>query len=207
MTVFYLVRHGANDFIGNGKLAGWLPGIHLNETGAAQAHALAEILKSAKLRAVYASPLERTMETAEPIAASHGLDVEPRPGIGEVKYGRWQGQSLKVLRRRKLWPTVQRAPSLARFPDGESIPEAQARIVAELEAYRAEHKSPKSAVVCVSHADIIKLAIAHYIGLPLDLYQRLIIEPASISILIVHDGQTRLARLNDTRAARMADDE
>ena len=205
MTTLFLVRHAVNDFIGKGKLAGWLPGIHLNQKGVAQAQALAELLQPAKLRAVYSSPLERTLETAEPIAASHGLKVIPRPGLGEVKYGRWQGQSLKALRRRKLWPMVQRAPSLARFPEGESIPEAQARIVAELEAYRAEHKSPKAAVVCVSHADMIKLAIAHYIGLPLDLYQRLVIDPASISILAVGDGHVRLLTLNDGRAARMAE--
>jgi probable phosphoglycerate mutase len=115
--------------------------------------------------------------------------------------GRWQGQSLKALRRRRLWPVIQHAPSLARFPDGESFPEAQARVVAELEALRGEHGRPKAAIACVSHSDVIKLAIAHYVGLPLDLFQRLTVEPASISVLWVADSRVRLLRLNDTHAA------
>ena len=140
------------------------------------------------------------METAAPIATAHKLKVIPRPGLGEIHYGRWQGHTIKALRRRKLWPVIQASPSLARFPEGESFPEAQARVVAELESLRALHTSAKSAIACVTHSDPIKLAIAHYIGLPLDLFQRLTIEPASISILHIGNRQTRLLRLNDTQA-------
>jgi probable phosphomutase (TIGR03848 family) len=200
MTTILLIRHAQNDFISQDKLAGWLPGIHLNEKGKAQAEALAKHLASTKLRAIYASPLERTMETAAPIATVHKLKVIPRPGLGEVRYGLWQGHSIKALRRRKLFPVIHASPSLVRFPEGESFPEAQARVVAELESLRALHRSAKAVIACVTHSDPIKLAIAHYIGLPLDLFQRLTIEPASISILHIGDSQIRLLRLNDTQA-------
>lgn len=204
MTTIFLVRHGLNDHVKSNRLAGWAPGVHLNEAGRAQSRALAEAFSEVKLKGVYSSPLERTMETAEPIAASQDLTVENRPGLGEVQYGRWQGRTLKSLARTKLWDKVQHSPSLARFPDGESFPEAQSRIVAELEELRASHSGKKDAFVCVSHADMIKLALAHYLGIPLDLFQRLLITPASISTLIVQDGSIRVANLNDTRASKVA---
>ena len=202
MTIIYLIRHAENDYLGKEKLAGWLPGVHLNDRGAAQAEALAEKLAGIRFQAIYASPLERAMETAEPIAHRQGLQVIPRPALGEVRYGRWQGQTLKVLRRRKLWPIVVHSPSLARFPEGESFSETQARVVAELESLRTKHKQPKSKIVCVSHSDTIKLAVAHYLGLPLDLFQRLTVEPASINILFIGQGHARLICLNDTQASR-----
>ncbi len=201
MTTIYLIRHGENDFLGK-KLAGWLPGVHLNDRGREQAEALGRALKGTRLQAVYASPLERTMETAEPIARDQGLEVTPRPGLGEIRIGRWEGQSLKMVRRRKLWQTIQQAPSLARFPEGESYPEAQARVVAELEALRALHPGPRASFACVSHSDVIKIAIAHYLGLPLDLFQRLVVQPASVSVLHIDHGSVRLSRLNDTCAIR-----
>jgi probable phosphoglycerate mutase len=201
MTLLYLIRHGETDFIGK-RLAGWLPGVHLNPRGRAQAEALAQLLSGVRFAALYASPLERTMETAEPLGRMLGLAVEPRPSLGEVRTGRWQGQSLRSLRRRKLWSVVQNAPSLARFPEGESFVETQARVVGELEELRAMHL--KKTIACVSHADVIKLAIAHYLGLPLDMFHRLSVAPASISILSVVDGRARLVRLNDTRATEQA---
>jgi probable phosphoglycerate mutase len=201
MTIFYFIRHGDTDYVGR-KLSGWLPGIHLNERGLRQAARLAEELADVRFAALYASPLERTLETAAPIAATHHLRVLRRPGLGELKVGTWEGQSLKSLRRRKLWAVVQRAPSLARFPGGESFVEAQGRMVAVLEDLRREHPRPEAIVAVISHADMIKLALAHYIGLPLDQFQRLSIEPASISILSVGESHTRLLQQNDTRASR-----
>ena len=200
MTTLYLIRHGLNDFVGSHKLAGWQPGIHLNEIGKAQAHALAEYLTSIKFKAIYASPLERTMETAAPIAAAQKLEVIPREGLGETHYGRWQGQSIKALKHRKLWPVIQNTPSLAKFPDGESFPEAQARIVAEIETLRSIHKGAKEVIACITHADPIKLAIAHYIGLHLDFFQRLAIQPASMSILRIGERHARLLSMNYTLA-------
>ncbi len=202
MTTFFLIRHGQNDFVTgkNQKLAGWLPDVHLNAAGRAQAAALADLLAPIKLKAVYSSPLDRTMETAAPIAKAQRLEVIPMDGLGEIRYGKWEGKTLRALRRRKLWPVIQNNPSLARFPDGESFPEAQARVVAALESLRARHRGKRAAVACVSHADVIKLAVAHYLGLPLDLFQRLVILPASISVLHVGEGAARLIQLNDSRA-------
>jgi probable phosphoglycerate mutase len=200
MTTIYLVRHGDNDFIGKThKLAGWLPNVHLNDLGRLQADTLAELFSDIRIRAIYASPLERTMETAEPIAKAKGLSVEPRQNLGEIGYGRWEGMSLKTLSKRKLWPIIQNTPSLARFPEGESFVEAQDRVVSEVETLRTIHKSPKASFMCITHADVIKLIIAHYIGLPLDLFQRIVVMPASISILQI-DRVPRLVRLNDMRA-------
>ncbi len=205
MTVFYLIRHGHNEYVGKGKLAGRLKGIHLSQLGTSQAQALAQNLATVKFAAIYASPLDRTMETAKPIAESQGLEVIPREGLLEIGYGRWQGQSLKSLRRRKLWPIIQLAPSLARFPDGESFTQAQARIVAELEDLRSIHPSPKAKVACVFHSDPINVALAYFAGIPLDLFQRLIIEPASVSILMVTDQNVRIVRMNDTAATDPTD--
>ena len=142
------------------------------------------------------------METAEPLARLKELEIVARPGLGEIRPGRWQGHSLKSLRRRKLWPVIQLTPSLARFPEGESFAEVQARVAAELDDLRRRH--PKESVACVSHADVIKLAVAHFLGLPLDLFQRLSVSPASISVLTISDNHTRLLRLNDTRSAEQA---
>ena len=201
MALIHLVRHGENDFVGK-RLAGKLPGIELNLRGRIQAEALGAQFASEAIKAVYASPLERTMQTAEPIASRHALKVIPRQGLLELDIGSWQGKTLKSLRKRKLWNAVLSTPSMIRFPGGESYVEAQGRIVSELETLRNLHANPKNIIVCVTHADIIKLAIAHYLGLPLDLFQRLAIAPASISTLAFHDGLPRLVRLNDTRATQ-----
>jgi probable phosphomutase (TIGR03848 family) len=200
MTLIYLIRHGHNDYVKKGKLAGRKHGVHLSEKGLAQAEKLAELMKQAKLQAIYASPLERTMETAEPVAKATGLDVIPNDGLLEIDYGTWQGKSLKSLRRRKLWPAIQKTPSLARFPEGESFAEAQARIVAEMDSLQRRHHQKKAVIACVFHSDPIKLAIAHYMGLPLDLFQRLTIEPASISLMAIDPNHVRILRLNDSRA-------
>lgn len=207
MTSIYFIRHGENEFVGKGKLAGWLPGVHLNENGRKQAQALVELFQEVKLKAVYASPLERTMETAQPLADAQKLTVTQAPGVGEVRYGSWQGKSLKVLRKRKLWPVIQNAPSLARFPEGESFPEAQARAVAEIDKFRSMHRGKKDAIAFISHSDVIKLIVAHYLGLPMDFFQRLHIAPASVTAFWIDDQRSSLIYLNDMRATRAAKSE
>lgn len=199
MTTLYLIRHAENDFIRQRKLAGWLPGIHLNGRGRAQAEALVPLFEGVRLQALYSSPLERATETAAPLARAHGLSVQRRSGLGETRYGRWEGQSISRLRRLKLWSQLQTAPSLVTIPDGESLRGTQARIVGELERILERHSG---AVACLSHADPIKLALAHYLGQPLDLFQRLTIEPASVSTLVIQDGRVRVQSINDTRATR-----
>jgi probable phosphoglycerate mutase len=203
MTTFLLIRHGVNDWVGQ-RLPGWTPGLHLNAAGRAQAEALAALLRPVRLAAICASPLERAQETARPLARAKGLPVQRVRGLAEMQVGDWQGQSLRRLARTKLWPIIQHTPSLARFPGGESFPEAQARIVAALEALREKYASPKAVVACFSHADMIKLAVAHYIGLPLDSFQRLGVDPASVTALHVRDDRAFLLRLNDTRATEAA---
>lgn len=182
MQTVLLIRHAENDYSQKQRLAGRLPGIHLNEQGRAQAAALAEALGELPLMAVYSSPLERAVETAEPIAAAHGLKVIKRDGLTETLLGTWEGQSVKRLRRNKQWRLLHEQPSRFRFPGGEWMVEQQARRVAEIEAICAQHKA-KELIACVGHADPLKLVIAYYIGLPLDHFQRIGLNVASVSTL------------------------
>ena len=195
MPTLLLIRHGENDFLKKGRLPGRLPGIHLNPRGLVQAAALAASLAKLPIKAVYSSPLERAVETAQPLARALGLEVQLRPGLLDGDVGSWQGMSLKNLGRKPIWKLVQQSPSLVRFPEGESFLEVQARIVSELQALCTSHK-PKDLLAVVFHADPIKLAIAHYVGLPLDRFQRLGISAASVSILQVGPGGAQLAALN-----------
>jgi len=195
MTTILLIRHGENDYVKKGRLAGRLPGIHLNEKGREQAQAVAEKLAGAPVKAVYSSPLERAMETAGPIASALGLEVIPRQGLVETDFGEWQDKKVKGLSRLKIWRVVQFAPTLMRFPQGESFAECQFRMMQEIETLRAQH-DPKDLFVCVSHSDPIKLLVAYYLGLPLDLFQRLHVAPASITVLGIGEGGSRLLTLN-----------
>jgi probable phosphomutase (TIGR03848 family) len=195
MSIVILVRHGENDYVKKGRLAGRKPGVHLNEKGRAQAENVAKVLAKVKIKAVYTSPLDRTMETAQPIAEAHGLEVIPREGLLEVDYGKWQDKSLKQVARQNLWRLVQHHPSQARFPEGESFADAQHRIIGEIETLCGMHK-PKDVFVCISHSDMIKLAAAYYLGTPLDLFQRIIVQPGSITTLHLDRGGIRVINLN-----------
>jgi probable phosphoglycerate mutase len=196
MPVVLLIRHGENEYVKKGRLAGRKPGVHLNEKGRAQANALAEALKGVPIKAVYSSPIDRTMETAAPLAEIHKLEVVEVPGLLEVDFGDWQDKTLKQLARRKLWKTVQQAPSQVRFPGGETFANAQIRIVNAIQELAAGHK-PKDIFVCVGHSDMIKLAVSYFIGQPLDLFQRLTVQPASVTTLhISPEHGARLINLN-----------
>ena len=195
MPMILLVRHGENDYVKKGRLAGRLPGVHLNEKGREQAQAVAEKLSGAAIKAVYSSPMERAMETAEPIAKALGLDVVVRQGLIEVDVGEWQDKKLKGLKRLKIWRKVQQMPSVMRFPGGETFAQAQHRITQELQTLADQHE-PKDIVVCVSHSDPIKLAVSYFIGQPLDLFQRLSVMPASISALYFGEEGSFLLTLN-----------
>ena len=195
MATMLLIRHATNDYVHNSRLAGRLPGVHLNDEGRAQAQGLGERLASAAIRAVYSSPLERALETAAPIAEARGLEVVPRAGLIESDCGTWQGKSLKGLSRLKLWRVLRNSPAIARFPDGESIAEVQYRICREIDNLCHQH-DPHELIVCVSHSDPIKLAVAFFIGLPLDLYHRLRVDPASITALHLGEAGSYLVTLN-----------
>jgi probable phosphoglycerate mutase len=190
-----LVRHALNDWVGD-KLAGWTPNVHLNEKGRAQAKALAQRLADQPIAAVHSSPLERAVETAQFIADSHRLEIQIQEGVGEVRYGDWTGQAIKDLSKEDAWRVVQFNPSMARFPGGEAIREMQARAVAALDTIVEAH--PSETVLVVSHADVIKAVLAHYAGLHLDLFQRLVISPASLSVIAFTPMGPRLHGFNDT---------
>jgi probable phosphoglycerate mutase len=195
-TLVLLVRHGQTPTTGK-VLPGRAPGLHLADTGREQAEAVAQrivALQSDKRRvaALYASPLERTQETAAPIGKALGLRVRRAKGLLEADFGDWTGAELKRLYKLPEWRTVQRNPSGFRFPGGESFTEMQTRITSEIDRIRTAH--PGETVVAVSHADPIKAAVAHAMGTHLDLFQRIVVSPCSVSaILYSVDGPVVLA--------------
>lgn len=195
MTVLLLVRHGLTDSTGK-RLTGWTPGIHLSARGREQADGLVARLDGIPLDAIYSSPLERCRETAAPLAAARGLRVSVRQDLGEVRFGDWTNRSLAQLSKTKLWRSVQHVPSLTRFPGGESFAEVQVRAMRELERIAADH--PRRRVAVCSHADVIKLVLAHLAGIHTDLFQRLTIDTASVSVLSIGEGIPRLVKVNDT---------
>lgn len=195
MALLLLVRHALTEATGR-RLSGSTPGIHLSADGEAQAGRLAERLAPLRLDAVYSSPLERCVETGMAIAQPRRLLVRPMPELEEVGYGRWTGRSFAQLTRTALWKKVQQSPSSVRFPGGETLVEAQRRGVSALEMLAARH--PAGTVAVVSHADLIRLALAHYAGVHIDLFQRIVVSPASVSAVLLGDRIPRILRINDS---------
>ncbi|MFA9432802.1 MSMEG_4193 family putative phosphomutase [Egicoccus sp. AB-alg2] len=199
MATILLVRHATTAATGK-RLGGWTPGVHLDDAGREQAERTAGLLAGLPIAAVYASPLERTQETARIVARPHGLRVRTRRDIGEVDYGEWTDKPLGQLRRRSLWPVIQHTPSRVTFPSGESMRGMQWRAVEALEKIAGDHAG--ETVVAVSHADVIKAALAHFLGMPLDTFQRLLVSPASVSVLhLGADGPPMLLGCNLTGEA------
>ena len=181
-TIVLFVRHGLTPTTGK-KLPGRAPGLHLAPTGLAQAQAAGErIAGMGTVCAVYASPMERTQETAAPIAKSCGLRVRTHKGLIEADFGAWTGKNLSSLRKLPEWQSVQRYPSGFRFPKGESFSEMQTRMTGAVADLVAKH--PGETIVAVSHADAIKAAIADAAGTPLDLFQRIVVSPCSVSVVM-----------------------
>jgi probable phosphomutase (TIGR03848 family) len=195
MTLLLLVRHGHTDVAGK-RLTGWTPGVHLNERGRDAAEALVGRLEEVPIDAIYSSPLERCRETAAPLARARGLSVRIRRGLIETGYGDWTGRTISQLRRTKLWRTVERTPSAVRFPGGESLLEVQARAVEEVRRIAADH--PTGTVVVVSHADPIRLLIAHVGGAHVDHLHRLVVDTASVTAVALDHETPRLLKVNDT---------
>lgn len=195
-TVVLLVRHGQTPTTGK-LLPGRAGGLHLSEAGQAQAKAAAQRLAGVKkIEAIYASPLERTRETAAAISAAVGVKVTVDKGLLEVDIGDWTGQELKTVRKAPEWKQVHSYPSGFRFPGGESFVEMQTRIVSTLERLRRAH--PGQTIVAVSHADIIKAAVAHALGTHLDLFQRIVISPCSVTAIAYSDGGPTVLSVNTT---------
>lgn len=191
-----LVRHGTTPTTGK-VLPGRQGGLHLSDDGRAQAARLATRIAAMKDRpvAVYSSPLERTRETAAPIARALGLRVRTEYGLVELDVGAWTGTSLKRAMRRKEWPAVQRWPAGFRFPGGESFAEMSTRVTGAVLGLVARHEG--GTVVAVSHADPIRAVVATAAGVPLDLFQRLVVAPCSLSAIAYAPDGPRILCLND----------
>jgi probable phosphoglycerate mutase len=199
MTTVLMVRHGKTPTTGK-ILPGRAPGLHLSDQGRAQAERVAERIaaldEKRRPTAVYASPLERTAETAAPIARALGLRVRTERGLLECDFGSWTGQPLKRLYKAPEWSSVQRWPAGFRFPQGESFGELSVRAMDTLLRLVAKH--PGETIVAVSHADVIKAAVAAAAGVPLDLFQRLVVSPCSVSALAFSQGGPFVLSLNST---------
>ena len=193
--LLFLVRHALTPHTGE-KLSGWLPGISLSDEGRGQVSGLVERMKPVRLDASYASPLERCVQTARPVAASKGLRVRIRDGLGEVRYGDWEGKKLRTLAKTKLWKQVMARPSEARFPGGETIRETQTRAVSAIERIGLDHANESIGVF--THADVIRVLLAHYAGIHIDLYHRLVVAPVSVTVLWLGGGGPRVLKVNDT---------
>ena len=195
-TTVILVRHGTTPSTG-AILPGRARGLHLSEFGQSQAEAAAMRIAELKTKpvAIYASPLERTRETAAPIAKALGLKTQIARGLLECDFGTWTGAKLDRLRKLPEWTRVQNSPSTFRFPEGESFFEMQIRMHA-VTAIAAKH--PGKTVICVSHADPIKAVLASFLGTPLDLFQRITVSPCSQSVVVLGHGAPHVLSVNAT---------
>lgn len=195
MTRFFLIRHAATDAVGK-RLAGRTAGVHLNEEGRAQAQTLAERLAASSISAIYSSPLERALETAAPLADALGLQTSISNDFIEMDFGEWTNCAIEDVMKDERFRHFNSFRSCTRIPGGETMLEAQARMIAGLEKLRLEHREQTVAVV--SHGDLVKAAVAYYAGIHLDLFQRIEIDPASVSIITVYDETARILQVNDT---------
>ncbi len=195
MTVFFLIRHALHS-LGSETLAGRTPGVHLSPDGEKQAARLAERLRHLPFKAIYTSPLERTQQTAQAIGAATGIAPQIREELLELDFGDWMGRKIADLKPDEKWRQFNAFRSGTRAPNGELMLETQARIVGLMQNLREKH--PDDYVALVSHADVIKSAVAYYLGVPLDLFQRIEISPASVCVVAVADYGPWILGINHT---------
>lgn len=203
MTTAILLRHGRTAANAGGILAGWTPGIGLDEAGQAQAAALAERLRGLPLAALVSSPLQRCQETARALLDGRaGLSMQLDDRLGECRYGDWTGRTLKELAKEPMWKVVQQHPSAAVFPgpDGEGLADTQRRAVTAVREWNAR-LGPDAVWVACSHGDVIKAVLADALALHLDQFQRIVVDPASISVVTYTDTRPFVVRINDTGGA------
>ncbi|MCU1504204.1 MAG: Phosphoglycerate mutase [Ilumatobacteraceae bacterium] len=184
MTTFLLIRHGVHE-LGGDRIAGRLPGVHLSAEGRAQAEQLVARLDGVPIDAVHASPMERTRETASPLARARALELELCEDLLEIDYGEWTGCHLDALGDDVRWRRWNSFRSGHRVPSGESMVEVQTRAAALVQRLSAQQ--PDGHIALVSHGDVIKALVAQYVGAPLDLFQRIEISPASVTVLVVEE--------------------
>ena len=199
MTTVILLRHGRTTANTGGVLAGWTPGVQLDETGTAQVQAVGERLAKVPLAAIVSSPLERCRQTADAVAAGRELEVQSDDRLGEARYGDWTGRTLKELVKEPLWKVVQQHPSAAVFPgpEGEGLAQTQARAVAAVREWNVK-LGPDAVWLACSHGDVIKSILADALGLHLDQFQRIVVDPASVSVVTYTETRQFVFRVNDT---------
>ncbi|MGY1669085.1 histidine phosphatase family protein [Geodermatophilus sp. SYSU D00710] len=199
MTTVILLRHGRTTANAGGVLAGWSPGVELDETGQAQAAAVGARLAPVPLAAVVSSPLERCRQTAGAVLDGRGLELSTDDRLGEARYGDWTGRPLKELVKEPLWKVVQQHPSAAVFPgpEGEGLAQTQARAVAAVREWN-DRLGPDAVWLACSHGDVIKAVLADALGLHLDAFQRIVVDPASISVVSYTETRPFVLRVNDT---------
>lgn len=195
MTTLLLIRHASNDYLKENRFAGWIPGVHLNAQGQREADALARRLQHISIHALYASPLERARDTANAVAMCQHLDVNIVPALGDTRVGDWEGKLIKEVDQTETWKQIQSKPVGVKIGGGESIDEVQARMIAAIDQIVAKH--PQQIVAVFSHADPIKSVVAHYLKMDLNEFQRIIIDPASVTVFFLDERGATLFRLND----------
>jgi probable phosphomutase (TIGR03848 family) len=199
VTTVILLRHGRTTANAGGVLAGWTPGVGLDDTGRGQVQAVAERLARVPLAAVVSSPLERCVQSVEPVVDGRGVTVQTDERLGEARYGDWTGRTLKELVKEPLWTVVQQHPSAAVFPGpaGEGLAQTQARAVAAVREWNTA-LGPDAVWLACSHGDVIKAVLADALGLHLDQFQRIVVDPASISVITYTATRPFVVRVNDT---------
>ncbi|MCW2671585.1 MAG: Phosphoglycerate mutase [Frankiales bacterium] len=198
MTTVVLVRHGLTHLTGP-VLAGWTPGLHLDERGQKQADAVAERLRPVRFDALVSSPLDRCLDTVAAIAEGRALEVTQDDRLGECRYGNWTGKPLKELAKDPLWKVVQQHPSAVVFPgpEGEPLRETANRAVAAVRDWN-EKLGPDATWLACSHGDVIKAIVADALGLHLDQFQRILVDPCSVTVIRYTETRPFVVRVNDT---------
>jgi probable phosphomutase (TIGR03848 family) len=200
VSTVILVRHGKSTANGSGVLAGRSPKINLDDTGRAQAEELVARFDGVPLADIVVSPMLRCKQTVAPLAAARGMTKRVEPGLSEVDYGEWTGRELRTLAKEPLWRVVQAHASAAVFPGGEGLAEMQARSVAAVRAHdrriSAEHGDHAVWLLC-SHGDVIKSILADALGQHLDAFQRIVVDPASVSVIRYTETRPFVLRVNE----------
>lgn len=195
MIKLLLIRHATTDAVGK-KLSGRMAGVHLNEEGKIQAKKLVEQLLNLPIAAIFSSPLERAIETADPIAASHDLTTIAAEDFLEIDFGEWTNLPFEELEKEPQFHLFNSFRSSTRIPGGELMPEAQTRMITGIQKLHSQHHNETIAII--SHSDLIKATIAYYAGIHLDMLQRIEIDPASVSIIDIYDETARVVLFNHT---------
>jgi probable phosphoglycerate mutase len=195
MTVLFLIRHASNDYLKENRFAGWIPGIHLDAQGQREADALARRLQHISIHAIYSSPLERAIDTANAVAQCQKLDVQIVQELGDTRIGEWEGKLIKDVESTDTWKQLRTQPVGVHIGGGESIDEVQKRMIAAIDHIVAKH--PQQIVAVCSHADPIKSVVAHYLKMDLNEFQRIAINPASVTVFTFSEQGPLLFRLND----------